>query len=193
MISGGWWNDWWWWMWDEFVMDVIDVVTSSGHWWCIFGAWWCIPKPKPMWWALWCVCGGTWLWLLFEFALFAFDCCLCEFFLFFMRRFWNLKNAKIKVKLSLVLGGIEFKNLPYFDLTLGQIQVSRQLPTLLLRDVSVEQEFLLEFERLELWIWFALLADGYDLIWPFQGIRWCRWSDARRSSYCWSCKKYYLN
>lgn len=81
-----------------------------------------------------------------------------------------------------------WRHLPYFDLTLRQIQVSRQLPTLLLWNVSVEEKFLLELKRLELWIRFALLTDGNDLIWPFQRIRWRRRSNSRRSSDRWSCK-----
>lgn len=180
MISGGWWNDWWC-IWGEFVMD---VETSSGHWWCIFGGWWCIPNPKPMWWALWCVCGGTWLWLLFEFALFAFDCCLCEFFLFFIRRFWNLKESWKNCQQNLKTSG--WTKLPNLHLTLSQVQISCQLPALLFRYVSVEQKLLLELKRLELGIRFALLADGYDLIWPFQRIRGSCWSNAWRSRYGWT-------
>lgn len=87
----GWWVWWeWWWGWWWRTCEV-DGSVIDGHWWCIFGVW-CMPNPKPIWWWLWCVCGGPWLWLLLEFALFAFDCCLCEFFLFFILRFWNLKR-----------------------------------------------------------------------------------------------------
>lgn len=179
MISEGWWNDWWW-ICDEF-------GTSSGHWWCIFGGWWCIPNPKPIWWALWCVCGGTWLWLLFEFALFEFACCLCEFFLFFIRRFWNLQDEKFSSETA--SRPEKSKNSPNLHLTLGQVQISRQLPALLFRYVSIEQKLLLEFERLEFGIRFALFADGYDLIWPFQRIWRCRRSDAWRSRYCWTWRR----
>jgi hypothetical protein len=59
---------------------------------------------------------------------------------------------------------------PDLHLALGQVQVARELPALLLRDVGVEEELLLELERLELGVGLALLADGH-LAGPLQGIR----------------------
>lgn len=122
-------------------------------------------------------------------------CVVCIWLLslrvFFVLHATVLEPEKLKKDLSWrELASLKFLcHLPYFHLTLGQVQIPRQLPTLLLRHVSVEQKFLLELERLELWIRFALLADGYDLIWPFQGVRWCCRAYTWRSSNCWSCKK----
>lgn len=66
----------------------MPILFSMGHW-CIFGAW-CIPIPRFRWCGLWCgCCGGPWLWLLLLLLLFCCDVWRCEFFLFFMRRFWN--------------------------------------------------------------------------------------------------------
>ena len=47
---------------------------------------------------------------------------------------------------------------PDFDLALGQVEVSRQLPALLFRNVGVEEEFFFQFQRLELGVRLPLLA-----------------------------------
>lgn len=151
MVTSDDWNDgcWGWWVWCEWWWGwwwrtcEVDGSVIDGHWWCIFGVW-CMPNPKPIWWWLWCVCGGPWLWLLLEFALFAFDCCLCEFFLFFILRFWNLKRELMKVSERVQQSLHVVVVLPNLNLSLREIQISRQLPALLLRNVSVEQKFFLE-------------------------------------------------
>lgn len=58
---------------------------------------------------------------------------------------------------------------PYLHLPLGQVEVPRQFPPLLLGDVGVEEELLLKLQGLELGIRFALLADGH-LARPLQGV-----------------------
>lgn len=59
---------------------------------------------------------------------------------------------------------------PDLHLPLGQVQVARQLPSLLLRHVRVEQELLLELERLELGVGLAFLPHGH-LSGPLEGVR----------------------
>lgn len=58
---------------------------------------------------------------------------------------------------------------PDLDLALGQIQIARKLPSLLLRHVSVEEELLLQLESLELGVWFTFLPYRH-LARPFQGV-----------------------
>lgn len=58
---------------------------------------------------------------------------------------------------------------PYFDLTFRQIQITRQLPTLLLRNVGIEQEFFFQFQRLELGVRLPLLTHRH-LARPFQRV-----------------------
>ena len=58
---------------------------------------------------------------------------------------------------------------PYFDLPLREVEVSRQLPPLLLGDVGVEKELFLQLERLELGVGLALFSDS-DLAGPLQGV-----------------------
>lgn len=70
------------------ITAAVPILLSKGHW-CIFGPW-CIPMPRFRWCGLWCdCCGGPWLWLLLLLLLFCVAAWRCEFFLFFMRRFWN--------------------------------------------------------------------------------------------------------
>lgn len=59
---------------------------------------------------------------------------------------------------------------PDLHLTLGQIQIARELPPLLLRHVSVEEKLLLQLESLEFRIGFAFLPYRH-LARPLQGIR----------------------
>lgn len=59
---------------------------------------------------------------------------------------------------------------PDLHLTLRQVQIARQLPALLLGDVGVEEELLLQLQRLELGVGFPLLADCH-LARPFQRVR----------------------
>lgn len=58
---------------------------------------------------------------------------------------------------------------PYLHLAFSEIEVTRELPSFLLRDVSVEQEFLLQFESLELGVGLAFLPHRH-LTRPFQRI-----------------------
>lgn len=58
---------------------------------------------------------------------------------------------------------------PDLDLALGEIQIARELPSLLLRHVGVEKELLLELEGLELRVRLAFLPHRH-LPGPFQGI-----------------------
>lgn len=58
---------------------------------------------------------------------------------------------------------------PDLDLALGQIQITRELPSLLLRYISVEEELLLQLESLELGVRFAFLPHRH-LARPFQGV-----------------------
>jgi len=50
---------------------------------------------------------------------------------------------------------------PYFHLTLRQVEVARQLPPLLLGHVRVEEELLLQLQRLELGVGLAFLAHSH--------------------------------
>lgn len=59
---------------------------------------------------------------------------------------------------------------PDLHLPLGQVQVPRQLPPLLLRNVRVEQELLLQLQRLELGVGLAFLPHRH-LAGPLQGVR----------------------
>ena len=59
---------------------------------------------------------------------------------------------------------------PDLHLPLGQVQVARQLPALLLGHVGVEQEFLLQFQRLELGVGLPLLAHRH-LARPLERVR----------------------
>lgn len=58
---------------------------------------------------------------------------------------------------------------PYLHLSLGQIQIPRELPSLLLRDVGIEEELLLELECLEFGVGLAFLSNCH-LTSPFEGI-----------------------
>lgn len=58
---------------------------------------------------------------------------------------------------------------PDLDLALGQIQVARELPSLLFRHISVEEKLLLQLESLKLGVRFAFLPHRY-LARPFQGV-----------------------
>jgi len=59
---------------------------------------------------------------------------------------------------------------PDLDLTLRQVEIARQLPAFLLRHVGVEQELLLQLQRLEFGVRFPLLAHRH-LARPLQRIR----------------------
>lgn len=50
---------------------------------------------------------------------------------------------------------------PYLHLALGQVEVPRELPSLLLGDVGVEEELFLQLQCLELTVRLALLASHY--------------------------------
>lgn len=58
---------------------------------------------------------------------------------------------------------------PDLDLALGQIQVARELPSLLFRHVSVEEKFFLQLESLKLGVRLAFLPHRH-LARPFQGV-----------------------
>lgn len=59
---------------------------------------------------------------------------------------------------------------PDLDLTLRQVEIARQLPAFLLRNVGVEQELFLQFQCLEFGVRFPLLAHRH-LAGPLQRIR----------------------
>lgn len=50
---------------------------------------------------------------------------------------------------------------PNFHLAFREVQISRQFPPFLFGDVGVEEEFFLEFQRLEFRVGLALLANGH--------------------------------
>lgn len=50
---------------------------------------------------------------------------------------------------------------PYFDLSFSEIEVTRQLPALLLGHICVVEEFLLQLQCLELGIWLPLLPHRH--------------------------------
>ena len=50
---------------------------------------------------------------------------------------------------------------PDLNLPLREIKVSSQFPSLLLGHVRVEQEFLLQLQRLEFGVWLPLLAHAH--------------------------------
>lgn len=50
---------------------------------------------------------------------------------------------------------------PNLNLALGEVEVAGQLPALLFRDVGVEEELLLQLQRLELGVGLALLAHRH--------------------------------
>lgn len=64
------------------------LSSSIGHW-CILGPWCDMPSPRFKWCGLWCVCGCPWPWFWLLELLLVCACCRWEFFLFFIRRFWN--------------------------------------------------------------------------------------------------------
>ena len=51
---------------------------------------------------------------------------------------------------------------PDFDLALRQVEVARQLPALLLRNVSVEKKLFFKFQRLELGVGLPLLPHCHS-------------------------------
>lgn len=141
------------------------LLLSKGHW-CILVAWWPMLRPKLRWWLLWCCCAAcAWLWLLLELLLlFCCVACRCEFFLFFMRRFWNHILTCIDTLTKCVVS-LAFSNsiasLPFTHLTLCQLQVACQFPALLFGHIRIEEELLLQLQCLELGVWLALFPHRH--------------------------------
>lgn len=71
---------------------------------------------------------------------------------------------------------------PYLNLPLGEVKISGQLPSLLLRHVSVEQELLLQLQGLVLRVRLTFFANSH-LTSPLEGVGtgWTRYTHSHRT------------